>query len=452
MATKQKRRPSKAQPRHDDPTQPRNHIVGIMDPNSYSFRVALEELFAHLDLEVPWGGRTHKLLTRRIMCRPYNTLECKTTCSAILNRGAHWNPHHNSFFSIVAEDTYLLNDMVSFKAVDKNYGYGQMARMGLRIPTTWAIPQEDYSEWHGKDTIHLDLIFSEHELFDLATIGEAVGYPAYLKPQDGGGWVGVERVNDAQELFAAYKKSGKRPVNLQKAVDYKEFVRTVGIGPQMYPMHYNAAAEFPHFRYMRTLDQAVDFDFLTPEQHLEASRLCKVINAFYNWDHNSCEALLDHDGTMWAIDFANAYPDSMLTSLHFYFPDIVKGMVRWLTFCAVSDRRKPVNYSEMWPRYHEVHEKATKDGWTYEQLLAGYEKLADEHFDTEEFGEFCTKALAGFDAKALEYFESEDFDAVIVNKCRRFFKVEHEVPAMIEHYRGIHRFWCYCERERLGLL
>ncbi len=430
----------------------KNHIIGIMDPNSYSFRVALEELFAHTELAIPWGGDTHHLRTRRIMCRPYNTLDAKTTCSAILNRGAHWNPHHNSFFSIVQGETYLLNDMVSFKAVDKNTGYGQMHRLGLKIPKTWALPQEDYSDWHGRESIHLDLIFSEHELFDLAAVGEQVGYPAYLKPQDGGGWVGVEKVNNAEELFEAYKKSGKKPVNLQEAIEYKEFVRTVGIGPQMYPMHYNASAKYPHFRYMRSADQAVDFNFLTQEQSNEASQLCKIINAFYNWDHNSCEALLDEEGKMWAIDFANAYPDSMITSLHFYFPDVVKGMARWLAFCAVTDRRKPDNYCEMWPRYKEVSLKAQKDKWEYKKLLAEYEKLADEHFETAKFEKFCKEGIPNFDEQALKYFESEDFDNVIVNKCRRFFKIEHEIPAMVEHYRGIHRFWCYCERERLGLL
>lgn len=428
-----------------------NHIVGIMDPNSYSFRVTVEELFAHLDLEIPWGGETHKVRTRRIMCRPYNTLDTKTTCSAILNRGAHWNPHHNSFFSIVEDDTYLLNDMVSFKAIDKNVGYGQMHRLGLRIPGTWAIPQQDYSDWYGRETIHLDLIFSEHELFDLAQIGEQVGYPAYLKPQDGGGWVGVEKVNNFEELQAAYAKSGKRPQNLQKAIEYKEFVRTVGIGPQMYPMHYNASAKYPHFRYMRTLEQAVDFNFLTPEQHKEASQLCKIINAYYNWDHNSCEALLDHEGLFWAIDFANAYPDSMLPSLHFYFPEVVKGMVRWLTFCAAEKRRKPAGYQYHWKKFHDVHDKSVKEKWDYQKLLAAYEKLADEHYETAKFQKFCAEAMPDFDKKALEYFESPAFDDVIVNKCRRFFKVEHEVPDMIEHYRGIHRFWCHCERERLGL-
>ena len=154
---------------------------------------------------------------------------------------------------------------------------------------------------------------------------------------------------------------------------------------------------------------------------------------------------------MWAIDFANAYPDSMLTSLHFYFPELIKGMVKWLTFCAVTGHKKPVAYTDMWDQYFAIKEKADKGKWSYSKLLNEYEKLADKHFDTKNFEKFCKEVFPDFDKKALEYFESDDFDTIIVNKCKRFFKVDHEIPAMIEHYRGIHNFWCHCEREKLGL-
>ena len=69
--------------------------------------------------------------------------------------------------------------------------------------------------------------------------------------------MGVSRVENREELAKAYHDSGEKPMNLQKAVDYREFVRTVGIGPQMMPMHYNASAKFSHDRYMRTDTQAV---------------------------------------------------------------------------------------------------------------------------------------------------------------------------------------------------
>ena len=117
-------------------------VIGIMDPNSFSFRGSLEGLLNHISKEVDYKGETYEVVSRRIVSRPYNVLGAKTTCNVILNRGAHWNPHHNSFFHLVMPQTYLLNDMVSFKSIDKNTSYGHMYHLGMHIPKTWAVPPE----------------------------------------------------------------------------------------------------------------------------------------------------------------------------------------------------------------------------------------------------------------------------------------------------------------------
>ena len=55
--------------------------------------------------------------------------------------------------------------------------------------------------------------------FELGEVGGAVGYPAYLKPFDGGQWVGVTRVGSPEELQARYDESGQRLMHLQAAVE-----------------------------------------------------------------------------------------------------------------------------------------------------------------------------------------------------------------------------------------
>ena len=426
-------------------------IIGLMDPNGYSFRVSIEGLLDHLKLNINYKGQNFKIAHRRIMSRPYNVLGAKTTCNAILNRGAHWNPHHNSFFMMVMPKTYIVNDMVSFKSIDKNTSYGQMFELGLNIPRTWAIPQEDYSDLLDSEKIEPDLIFPEHELFDLKSIGDAVGYPAFLKPQSGGGWVGVEKVEDYSSLYKAYKKSGDKPVNLQQAINYKEFVRTVGVGPQMLPMHYNASAKHSHDRYLRNEHQAVDHNFLTAQEYDEVCKITKVINAFYNWDHNSCESLINKDdGKVYPIDFANAYPDSNVTSLHFFFPELVKSMVKWLVYNAVTDRVKPV-FGRDWDSYYEVLHQAQNENWKYNDKLNAYAELADKHFSTKEFNEFCAEAMPDFEQQALDFFNSERFEKIVAEAVKRYFKIAHEVPEKIMHYQGILNFWVKCEAERLGL-
>ncbi len=425
-------------------------VIGIMDPNSFSFRASLEGLLNSIDKDIKYKGKTYELNTRRIVARPYDVLGAKTSCNAILNRGAHWNPHHNSFFHLVMPQTYMINDMVSFKSIDKNTSYGHMSQLGMHIPPTWAIPQADYSELLNSERIAPDLIFPDYEMFDLSAIGAEVGYPSYMKPQDGGGWVDVMKVNDEKELHEAYHKIKDKPVNLQKAVEYDEFVRIVGIGPQMMPMHYNAGAEHSHDRYLRNETTAVEHAFLPPEQFDEVCKITKIINAFYNWDHNSCEILIDSDGVAHPIDFANAYPDSNVTSLHFYFPELVKAMARWLIFIAVTGRKKPL-FAQYWEEMFKIQQKAEKKGWSYKQKIDAYADLADEAFQTKDFEKFCKEQLPNFEEQAYEYFAGEAFDGIVSESVERYFKFEKEWPNKKMHYKGIHQFWLHCERTRLGI-
>lgn len=425
--------------------------IGIMDPNQFGFSECIERLINKCNYKIDFEGETHHTTVRRLKSRPYNTLGARTSCRVIMNRGAHWNPHFNSFFLMVAPSVYLINDMVSFKSIDKNCSYGQMHDLGMRIPKTWAIPQHDNSEITKDPKAKDELIFCYHELFDLKEVGEAVGYPAYIKPQDGGGWVGVSRVENYEELHTAYSKSGKKPMNLQEAIDYQEFVRTVGIGPVMMPMHYNASAKHSHDRYHRSDTQVVEHNFLSTELYLEVQRVTKIINAFYGWDHNSCESLIDQEGHVRPIDFANAYPDSSPISLHYYFPELVKAMVRWLTFCAVTKRKKRVDFAYHWPRFFAIAEKFQAGELDYAAAMKQYEDIADEHFDTKAFNEFCAKHMADFDEIALDFFDSDEFLEILQKDVNDYFSIPQERPQKMAHYTGIFKFWAQCERDRIGV-
>lgn len=424
--------------------------IGLMDPNHYCLLRTLEGLIAYLEPKAKIKSTTYEVVTERVKCEPYDVLSADTHFDVILNRGAHWNAQRNSWFTIMSPKVHMIYNMFSFKTIDKNAGYGQMHKLGINIPPTWALPQKDYSDLDDpkvKVPIHKDLIFEDHTLFDLSEIGEKVGYPAFLKPQDGGGWVGVEKVNNLADLQKAYDGSGDKPVNLQKAVNYKEFVRSVGVGPQVMPMHYNADSKYSHDRYIRSEEKAVEHNFINAEERAEITKIVKIINAFYGWDHNSCESLISKDdGKIYVIDFANAYPDSAVVSLHYYFPELVKAMAKWLIFCSVVPRVNKLNFMSDWPKYFEVAKKKL----SYEEKLLEYEKIADEYFDTKNFEAFCKEHLADIDEKAFEFFSGEKFYDILTEAVKRYFKVEHEIPEKLAHYRGLIRFWLHCEKERLG--
>ena len=427
-------------------------IIGITDPNSISFRLAFEQLLASCDLRVEVGGAVHRFGTCRVPVRAYDTLAVRPSFDALVNRGSIWNLQLRSFTMMIAHKVYLLNDPSTFVAVDKNVSFGQMHELGMRIPPTWALPQFDNAEVHAATSNVPEVVFADYEPFDLRAIGEQIGYPAYLKPQDGGGNDGVRRVESHEELVAAYHASGAEPMNLQKAVDHREFVRIVGVGPQITPMHFDPATPHSHDRYMRSATRAIDFDFLTPAERDEVTKTTKIINAFYGWDHNTCEALFPREGgSPYLIDFANAFPDCKLVSLHFHFPELVKAMIRWLVFVSVTGRRRPVSAVVRWPEYFAAAERARRDGLSWPETLDRLATIADSHFGTADFQEFVAAHLAGFEERAHRWFASEAFDRILVQEVTSRFRIEREHPAKLAHYRGIHRFWLECDRERLGL-
>ena len=65
---------------------------------------------------------------------------------------------------------------------------------------------------------------------DWDTIFEYIGFPAFLKPFDGGGWRGVSKANNPDEVFAAYDDSGIDCMMLQEGIAYTDYFRCYGIG------------------------------------------------------------------------------------------------------------------------------------------------------------------------------------------------------------------------------
>ncbi len=117
--------------------------------------------------------------------------------------------------AVLMDEVYVLNNPWSIQAYEKHTSYCAMMRLGLPIPDTWMIPSKDYDP-----ADHADLAVTVERynaLFSLDTVGESVGYPAFLKPYDGGGWVGVKRVKSAPDLHAAYDASGKRVHQTRRA-------------------------------------------------------------------------------------------------------------------------------------------------------------------------------------------------------------------------------------------
>jgi hypothetical protein len=80
-----------------------------------------------------------------------------------------------------------------------------MIRLGLHVPETWLLPHKLPPD----NPRYVPTAERYNPEFDLGEIGDWVGYPLYMKPFDGGMWVGVTRVVGPDDLHAAYEQSGE---------------------------------------------------------------------------------------------------------------------------------------------------------------------------------------------------------------------------------------------------
>ena len=379
--------------------------------------ICFEEILGDLAPVVKVGKDDVRFEVERVRIKPYS-LESKVDYDLVIDRLTYWYAPAREWIkkSILMDGTYTWNNPWSIESNQKHTAYAAMMALGLPIPETWMIPAKSY-----EPKADLAVTLNRYaDMFDLGEIGKQIGYPSFMKPYDGGGWVGVTKLDDEAALREAYEKSGKSLMHVQKGViPFDRFVRCVGLGPQTMLMNYDPSAPL-HQRY-RT-----DKDFVTAEQRKYIEDITLTINAFFGWDFNSCEALLK-DGTWWPIDFANPCPDSQVTSLHYHFPWLVKAKLRWALFTAATKRRMRMNLD--WAPFYEVRERKLST----EKRIEEYGKLARAHFDTERFEEFCADELPNLDEVAWQYFGSERARAAIQKKVELIFP-KHEVESFTEHF------------------
>ena len=264
--------------------------------------------------------------------------------------------------------------------------------------------------------------------FDLETIGERVRYPLFMKPFDGGMWVGVTRITSPEELRFAYEHSGERMMHVQSAVeDFDVFTRSLSIGPQTMVMRFDPVAD-GHHRYV------LDRDFLSPELEREVALISRLVNAFFRWEFNSCETIVK-DGRTHPIDYANASPDVALVSLHYYFPWTIESLVAWCLFCCATGR--PMRINQTTRDYFEIGDSDLP----YAEKLARYEGLSDRYFQREAFEAFRAEALPNLREIVVDYVGSEEFDEMAVRTIRTGVLEPEKHEALIERSRANTQSW-----------
>jgi hypothetical protein len=407
------------------------HIIGLLLGTEDDWPRAYQELLRRLGAVTDAAGTMHRLRTVRVTIEPFN-LRDRPRHSLVIDRLAYWYYHPREWLKKVAlmDGVYLLNSPFTFQSMEKHSAYCAMMRLGLKVPETVLVPYK-----HPLDNARWAYTAERYNRpFDLDAVAAELGYPLFMKPFDGGAWVGVSRIGDSAELHAAYDASGERLMHLQQAVDgYDVFSRSLSIGPETMVMKFRP--ELPmHDRY------EVAHNFLDESTGAEVVTISRLVNAFFRWEFNSCESLV-RGGEVYPIDYANACPDVALTSLHYYFPWAMTALLRWTAFCVITGRKPRLDLDTS--RYIEI---ADRDDLSYSDKLVEYRRLADDYFDSERYADFCASRLPHVENLVHDWICSPEFDALLVETVQTTYP-PHEHDRFIAHFRGLLTAWS-ADRQR----
>src|SRR5688500_20008762 len=139
----------------------------------------------------------------------------------IIDRISHEVPYYRATLKRMAlEGTYIINNPFWWSADDKFFNFSLAAKIGVAIPKTVLLPQQAYI----KDITSESLRNLEFPI-DWQGVVDYVGFPAFLKPHDGGGWKNVSKIHSLEELWSEYNQSGTLCMTLQEGIEYDKNVR-----------------------------------------------------------------------------------------------------------------------------------------------------------------------------------------------------------------------------------
>ena len=416
------------------------HLIGLLLGTEDDWPTAYESLVERIG-PFEYCGERHELATERITNEPFD-LRYRPRYSLVIDRLAWWYHLPREWLKKISlmDDVYLLNNPFTFQAMEKHAAYCAMMRLGFRVPDTWLLPHKtppSGGKWSAAAAKFEEVASRYNPSFDLGHVAEQIGYPLYMKPFDGGQWVGVTRIGNGEELHARYDESGQRLMHLQAAVDpFDVFARSLTIGAETMVMAYDPDQPL-HARYL------IRHEFLPPQLGFEIVTFSRLVNAFFRWEMNSSETIVRGDA-MHPIDYANASPDVALTSLHYYFPWAISALVKWSAFCAATRRRMRINQNT-----RDYFAIGDRDDLSYEEKVVEYRRLADEYLQVEDYDAFCAAALPHVHEVLVDYVASSEFDDLLVRTVTGTFP-PHEHEHFIAHYRGLLSSWARDQERAAG--
>ena len=245
----------------------------------------------------------------------------------IVDRISHDIPFYRAWLKTAAlGGAYVISNPFWAAADDKFFNYALAARLGVAVPPTVLLPHKEHpAGTTDKSMRNLVYPLNWDEVF------EYIGFPAFLKPFDGGGWRDVFHVKSREEFFQNYDQTRTLCMTLQRAVNFTEYFRCYVVGQEhVHVMPYDPRAPF-HNRYVK--DPPAYPPALLARVEQDALTLCRALG----YDLNTVEFAVE-EGVPYAIDFMNPAPDADPSSVG---PENFEWIVDAVAKLAVKKAQEP---------------------------------------------------------------------------------------------------------------
>ncbi len=224
--------------------------------------------------------------------------------AVIIDRISQDVPFYRAYLKNAAiTGTAVINNPFWWSADEKFFNNALAEKIGVPVPKTFILPSSHRPEGTDENSFR-NMKFP----FDWEKMFNTIGFPAYMKPHDGGGWKSVYRVKNPDDLWEKHRETENLVMMLQEEINFTEYFRCYVLGTdKVHIMQYEPRNPH-HLRYV--LDgEPVDKKILDLVEEY-----CIKLNKALGYDFNTVEFAI-RDGVPYAIDFCNPAPDADINSV-----------------------------------------------------------------------------------------------------------------------------------------
>jgi glutathione synthase/RimK-type ligase-like ATP-grasp enzyme len=199
--------------------------------------------------------------------------------------------------------TAVINNPFWWSADEKFFNNALAEKIGVPVPKTVILPSKELPD----DTTDRSFRNLAYPL-DWDGIFKYVGFPAYMKPFDGGGWKEVYQITSLDDLWPKYDQTKQYVMMLQEEIIFDDYFRCYCIGGKHVRIMQYEPRNPHHLRYEHGKAPAEKKLLETVKDYVIK------LNKYLGYDFNTVEFAI-RDGIPYAIDFCNPAPDAEVSSV-----------------------------------------------------------------------------------------------------------------------------------------